>query len=85
MEKKKSSTRVNPELNTRFLCNDPEKPLTWEEFDALWEFYFDLECKLSVLGRDFYLALKEVQRRMTKLNFTKDQMKQREKKAHERS
>ena len=75
---KEETPRVTAELNTRFLCNDPEKPLSWAEFEALRQFYFDLECKLSLLGRDFYLAHMEAQRRLTKLQFIKEQMKQRE-------
>ena len=71
---------VTSELNTRFLCNDPEKPLSWAEWEALKKFYGDLEKATRVLGRDFYLVKKEVDRRLVKLNFIKEQMKAREKK-----
>ena len=71
---------VTEELQKRFLCNDRDHPLTWDEWQALHDFYYDLERKLALLGRDFYLAKKEADRRLSKVHFIKEQMQQRDKK-----
>ena len=72
--------RVTAELNRRFLCNDADEPITWPEWHALKEFYDDLERKVCVLGRDFYLVKVELDRRLIKLRFIAEQMKEKDKK-----
>lgn len=61
------NTKVTDDLLKRLSYNDPEKPITDQELEDLWNFHYDLEWKLRLLGRDFYLVLREAQRRLIRL------------------
>ena len=66
---------VNQELIRRFLTNDADHPLTEEELDRLHDFYFEIERRVCLLGRDFYLAKKELDRCLLRVRWLKDALR----------
>lgn len=67
---------ITPELNQRFLAHDNDRPLSEEELERVEKFYTKLEQMVNLLGRDFYLFKKEMDRRLLKVRYQKDHRKQ---------
>lgn len=67
---------ITPELNERFLAHDNDNPLSDEELERVGNFYRQLEQMINLLGRDFFLVKKEVDRRLLKVRYQKDHRKQ---------
>lgn len=66
---------VDQALIRRFHTNDADHPLTREELDQLHDFYFEIERRVCILGRDFYLAKKELDRCLLRVQWLKNAMK----------
>ena len=69
---------ITPELNRRFLANDNDHPLSEEDLERVEKFYTRLEQMVNLLGRDFYLFKQEMDRRLLKVRYQKEQRKQNE-------
>ncbi len=66
---------VDQELIRRFHTNDGDNPLTMEELERLHDFYYEIERRVILLGRDFYLAKKELDRCLLRVRWLKDNFK----------
>lgn len=66
---------VDIELIRRFRANDADRPLTEEELERLHDFYYEIERRINLLGPDFYLAKKELDRMLLRVRWLKDSLK----------
>lgn len=66
---------IDKALLTRFRTNDADHPLTMEELKTLHDFYFEIERRVNILGPDFYLAKKELDRCLVRVRWLTDALK----------